>query len=68
MWLGKLNREGQKKILRFLAENPNGKFTRHQLALSTGQKYSTIKAYVNQLKRNLLIKEEGDFIKINPDL
>lgn len=68
MWLKKLNREGQRKIMQFLAENPSGKFTRNQLALSTGQKYKTINPYVSILKRNLLVKEEGGMIFINPDL
>jgi hypothetical protein len=68
MWLKKLNREGERNILQFLAENPSSKFTRNQLALSTGQKYSTIKTYCQKLKRNLLIKEDGGFIRINPDL
>jgi hypothetical protein len=68
LWMSKLNREGQRKILKFLSEHPDKKFTRHQVALSTGQKYSTINKYIADLKRNLLVKEEGDRCFISPDL
>lgn len=68
MWMTKLNRDGQKKILRFLAENPASSFTREQLALSTGQKYETVKSYVQVLKRGLLVKEDDEKLKINPEL
>lgn len=68
MWLKKINREGQRKIVIFLAEHPNESFTRQQLALATAQAYKTIETYVPVLKRNLLLKEEGGRISINPDL
>lgn len=68
LWLGKLKREGEKKILRFLGENAPRGFTRQQITVATGQKYSTVKTYVQTLKRLLLLKEEGETLFLNADV
>lgn len=69
MWLSKLGNGGPSKILRFLSERPHDSFTRQQLALAIGVSYSSLKGvWIPLLKRNLLVKEDGGRIKINPDL
>jgi hypothetical protein len=69
MWLTKLGNGGEAKILRFLASRPSEAFTRQQLALAIGSSYSSVKnTWVPLLKRNLLIKEHGDKLQVNPDL
>ena len=69
MWVSKLGNGGPAKILRFLADHPSDSFTRQQIALATGTSYSSVKGpWVSLLKRNLLVKEEGGRLKINPDL
>lgn len=70
MWFSKLGNGMPNKILRFLAEKSGLKFTRSQIALGTGYSAnggSFINA-LSLLRRNLLIKEDGGFICINPDL
>ncbi len=69
MWLDKLGSGGPSKILKFLSENPSGSYTRQQITLAIGAKYSSVKnVWVPLLKRNLLIKDEAGHIRINPDL
>lgn len=69
MWLSKLGNGGTHNILAFLASRPNEGFTRQQIALAIGASYSSVKnVWVPKLKRNLLVKEAGDRISINPDL
>lgn len=72
MWIEKLEKLGNggpSKILRFLASRPSEGFTRQQLALAIGASYSSVKdAWVPLLKRNLLIKADGDKLHVNPDL
>lgn len=69
MWASKLGNGGPTQILRFLAEHPSESFTRQQICLAVGASYSSVKSvWVPLLKRNLLIKEESERLKINPDL
>lgn len=69
MWLEKLGNGGPSKILHFLSERPRDSFTRQQLALAVGAKYSSLaNVWIPTLKKNLLVKEESGRIKINPDL
>ncbi len=69
MWLQKLGNGGPNRILQFLADNSQSSFTRQQIALAIQASYSSVKdAWVPLLKRNLLVKEEGGKLKINPDL
>jgi hypothetical protein len=69
MWLTKLGNGGPSKILQFLASRPSEGFTRQQLALAIGASYSSVKdVWVPLLKRNLLIKQDGEKLRVNPDL
>jgi hypothetical protein len=70
MWLEKLGNSGSSRILKFLAEKSGLKFTRSQIGLAIGMssKGGSFLTYISTLKRNLLIKEEGGMIWINPDL
>lgn len=70
MWLEKLGNGGLSKILKFLADKSGMKFSRSQIGLGVGlsAKSGSFNTYIATLKRNLLIKEEGGFIQINPDL
>lgn len=69
MWLEKLGNGGSSKILKFLVERPGNSFTRQQLALAVGASVSSVTHnWVPLLKRNLLVKEEKNQIRINPDL
>lgn len=69
MWISKLGNGGTSQILRFLSEHPNDSYSRQQIALAIGASYSSVKsAWIPILNKNLLIKKEGDRIKINPDL
>lgn len=70
MWLDKLGNGGASKILKFLAEKSGLRFTRSQIGLAIGMsaKGGSFLTYISTLKRNLLIKEEGGLIQINPDL
>lgn len=70
MWLEKLP-GGASKILKILADTYPMKYTRSQLALSTGIKINTLTTntnYLLTLKRNNMIIEENHLISINPDL
>ena len=69
MWVTKLG-GGAGRILTFLAEKAPMKFTRSQIALAIGMssKGGTYNAYIQLLKRNNLIVEQGDEIRISPDL
>lgn len=69
MWKSKLGNGGPTKILEFLASRPNDSFTRQQISLAIGASYSSVKGvWIPLLKRNLLIKESGEKLSINPDL
>lgn len=69
MWVSKLGNGGPSKILEFLAARPSDGFTRQQIALAIGASYSSVKGvWIPLLKRNLLIKESGEKLTINPDL
>lgn len=69
MWKQKLGNGGPTKILDFLASRPNSSFTRQQISLAIGASYSSVKGvWLPLLKRNLLVKESGEKISINPDL
>jgi hypothetical protein len=70
MWLEKLGNSGSSRILKFLAEKSGLKFTRSQIGLAIGMssKGGSFLTYISTLKRNLLIKEDGGMICINPDL
>jgi hypothetical protein len=67
LWLNKFT-GGEGKILKILAENPTNAFTRQQIVLMTGFGKETVRQYVVKLKRALVIKEEDNKIRINPDL
>lgn len=69
MWIEKLGNGGPSRILKFLSEHPNDSYTRQQLSLATGTNYNSLKGvWLPTLKRNLLVKEENERVKINPDL
>lgn len=70
MWLEKLGNGGASRILKFLAEKRGLKFTRSQIGLAIGMsaRGGSFLTYISTLKRNLLIKEEGGLIWVNPDL
>jgi hypothetical protein len=70
MWLEKLGNSGNSRILKFLAEKSGLKYTRSQIGLAVGLSANSgsFATYIATLKRNLLIKEEGKLIWINPDL
>jgi hypothetical protein len=69
MWVTKLG-GGAGRILTFLAEKAPMKFTRSQIALAIrmSSKGGTYNAYIQLLKRNNLIVEQGGEISISPDL
>jgi hypothetical protein len=70
LWAEKLGNGMASNIFKFLVEKYPMKFTRAQIGLGTG--YSTNSgSFANALsllRRNLLIKEEGGMIFLNPDL
>ena len=66
LWLTKFT-GGEGKILKILAENPTA-FTRQQIVLMTGFGKETVRQYVVKLKRALVVREEDNKIRINPDL
>lgn len=70
MWLEKLGSGGASRILKFLAEKNGLKFTRSQVALAVqmSAKGGSFRVYMATLKRNILIKDEGGLVFINPDL
>lgn len=70
MWLEKLGSSGASRILKFLAEKSGHKFTRSQIGLAVGLSVNSgsFSTYISTLKRNLLIKEEGKLLWVNPDL
>lgn len=70
IWMEKLGNGGASRILKFLAEKSGLKFTRSQVALAVGMsaKGGSFNTYISTLKRNSLIKEEGGFVSISPDL
>lgn len=69
MWAGKL-KGGAARILKLLAEKYPLKFTRNQIALlaQMSARGGAYNRYFVTLKRNNLIKMEGDMVSINPDL
>ena len=71
MWITKLGGDTMPaRILKFLAEKSGMKFTKSQIALGAGYSANSgsFSNALSLLKRNLLIKKEGDTIQINPDL
>jgi hypothetical protein len=70
MWLTKLGNGMPSNILKFLAGKSGLKFSKSQIALACGYsaKGGSFSNSLSLLRRNLLIKEEGGFIQINPDL
>lgn len=70
MWLSKLGKAMPAKILKFLAEKSGLSFTRSQIALACGYSANggSFTNALSLLRQNLLIKEEGGRISINPDL
>jgi hypothetical protein len=70
MWLKKLGNGGSSRILKFLAENSNNKFTRTQIGLAVGlsSKTGSFRTYIATLKRNRLVLEQNREIYVNPDL
>jgi len=62
----------EKEIYEFLMENPNEEFTKEQIADSTISKYSSnsgsFSNSLSRLKTLGLIKKEGNFIMLNPEL
>ena len=70
MWIEKLGNQGTSRILKFLAEKSGLKYSRSQIGLAIGMssKSGSFNTYIATLKRNILIKEEGGFLWINPDL
>jgi len=70
MWIEKLGNTGASRILKFLADKSDLKFTRSQVALAVGMsgKGGSFVTYISTLKRNSLIVEQGKEIWINPDL
>ena len=70
MWIEKLGNQGTSNILKFLAEKSGLKYSRSQIGLAIGMssKSGSFNTYIATLKRNILIKEEGGFLWINPDL
>jgi hypothetical protein len=71
MWINKLGGDTMPaNILKFLAEKSGLKFSRSQVALGTGYSPNSgsFANALSLLRRNLLIKQEGGFIQINPDL
>ncbi|MEK6884213.1 MAG: ArsR family transcriptional regulator, partial [Nanoarchaeota archaeon] len=65
MWLEKLGNTSGAKILRFLADKSPLKFTRNQICLATGISQGTLIYHLNILRRNNLIREEGNLIEIS---
>lgn len=69
MWIEKLGNSMPSRILKFLADNYNNSFTREQLGLALRSSYNGVSnTAVPLLKRNNLIKEENQKLRINLDL
>jgi ribosomal protein S24E len=70
MWFSKLGNGMPTNILKFLAEKSGLKFSKSQIALGTGYAVNggSFSNALSLLRRNLLIKQDGEFIQINPDL
>lgn len=69
MWIEKLgNNTGEARIIKFLSMNPTIKYNRQQITLGIRASYSSVKVWISRLKRALLIKEEGGFVSLNPEL
>lgn len=68
-WLKKAGRRGAKKMLEVLLENTGKTLTRNQLGTLSGvtHKKSTFRQYLSWLRKNGLIKTEGDTVELlNP--
>jgi hypothetical protein len=70
LWLSKLGNGMPSNILKFLTNKSGLKFTRSQIALATGYSANggSFSNALSLLRKNLLIKQEGDLIFANPDL
>lgn len=70
LWLSKLGNSGAARIFKFLADNPNKKFSRQQigLAVQLSSGSGSFATYISTLKRNKLILEVGGQSQISPDL
>lgn len=70
LWLSKLGNSMPANILKFLADKAGLKFTRSQIALACGYSANggSYRNALSLLRRNKLIMEEGDLLRINPDL
>lgn len=68
-WLKKAGSRGAKKMLLVLLEHPGKVFTRNQLGTLSGvtHKRSTFRQYLSWLRKNGLVKTEGDtVVLLNP--
>ena len=70
MWLQKLGNSMPSAILRFLAGKSGLRFSRSQIALACGYsaKGGSFVNAISLLTRNNLIKRDGEYYEINPDL
>lgn len=69
MWLEKLGKGQPAKVLKFLSEHPADGFTLNQIALAVGTTRTNLGSNIMyKLRRNLLVIDEGDRVRINPDL
>lgn len=70
MWFEKLGKGMPYNILKFLVEKSGLKFTRSQIALACGYSANggSFGNALSLLRRNVLIKEDGGLIQVNPDL
>jgi hypothetical protein len=71
MWIEKIGRNNSAgKILKLLHQKQGLKLTKHQIRTLVGisSKSSGFASAITLLKRNSLIKEDGGFIVINPDI